>query len=271
MQKNINRYIQIPEVINWKQKHKYLLWMNFSLKWLLLNKLTILGNKLYKLSVNERVIDYPFVFSNIGDNEKFRILDVGCCGSKLSIELASLGHEVYGIDVIDYSLTHPNFHFLKNDVMKMSFPDNFFDVITCISTIEHIGLGRYGDILSNVGDKKALTEIKRVLKHGGKLILTTPFGKKSICYYKGIAIHKIYDYETIIKLISGFTIEKMIFMVKVGECWIQSSWQETEKIDGSNCPEVQGDALFILSKPQTQNMKHCIVRGYAREISIEDQ
>ena len=49
----------------------------------------------------------------------------------------------------------------------MPFNDKFFDVVTAVSTIEHIGLGCYGDSIAPDGDKEATTEIKRVLKRGG--------------------------------------------------------------------------------------------------------
>ena len=71
-----------------------------------------------------------------------------------------------------------------DDIRTMPFKDNAFDVITCISTLEHIGL----DNTSYLNDakykeagmfdfEKAILELKRVLKSGGKLLITVPFGK----------------------------------------------------------------------------------------------
>jgi len=73
----------------------------------------------------------------------------------LSIELACLGFKVYGLDVSNYKLTRPNFTFVKEDIRSTSFPNNFFDIVIAISTIEHIGLGYYGDKLDRHGDKKS--------------------------------------------------------------------------------------------------------------------
>lgn len=50
------------------------------------------------------------------------------------------------------------------DLLSLKYPDNFFDKILCISTIEHI-----------VDHAKAMQQIARVLKKGGKLLLTTEF------------------------------------------------------------------------------------------------
>jgi SAM-dependent methyltransferase len=123
-----------------------------------------LTDKLFHLVINERIVDYSFVHQNIGLDGKGRILDVGCHGSKLVIELASLGYETYSIDGIEYPLQHPNFTFVQGDICKTPFPDDFFDAVTAVSTIEHIGLGRYEDPTYSNGDKKAVKEIKRILK-----------------------------------------------------------------------------------------------------------
>jgi 2-polyprenyl-3-methyl-5-hydroxy-6-metoxy-1,4-benzoquinol methylase len=122
-----------------------------------------------KLSFEAKLIEYHFVHSNIMNRKtgiKQRILDIGCCGSKLPIELAKFGHEVYGIDVGNYP--DPKlFTFVQGDIRQMPFGDEFFDVVTAVSTVEHIGLGRYGDPIAPDGDMEAMEEIKRVLKQGG--------------------------------------------------------------------------------------------------------
>lgn len=59
---------------------------------------------------SERIVEYPWVFRNL-ELDAGKILDVGCCKSKLSIQLASLGYKVYGIDISNYLYKHPNFKF----------------------------------------------------------------------------------------------------------------------------------------------------------------
>lgn len=56
------------------------------------------------------------------------------------------------------------------------FADDFFDGIVLVSTIEHVGLGVYGQsLVGNDLDVRAFHELTCVLKPGGLILLTTPF------------------------------------------------------------------------------------------------
>src|SRR5260370_5607254 len=62
----------------------------------------------YRLMTTERAVEVPFAFQHLALPEGARILDFGCCESKLAIELASLGYKVMGVDGHDYELRHPH-------------------------------------------------------------------------------------------------------------------------------------------------------------------
>lgn len=61
------------------------------------------------------------------------------------------------------------------DAENMIHADGSFDAVTCVSVLEHVGLGWYGD---PVGDgqkpKRIIAEMARVLAPGGWLLLTVP-------------------------------------------------------------------------------------------------
>jgi SAM-dependent methyltransferase len=90
------------------------------------------------------------------------------------------------------------------DLMKLPFPNNSVESISCMHTVEHIGLGRYGDPLDPEGDLKAIEELKRVTAKGGTLIFVTPTGKQKLMYNA----HRIYSYDQIMSYFKGFELKE---------------------------------------------------------------
>ncbi len=101
------------------------------------------------------------------------ILDVGCGGGKTINTLVQLvpNGKVFGIDLsedmVDYSkkmnkqlIDQNRVQITQGTVMKMSFPNDYFDLVTACETYY------FWPSFCN-----SLKEIKRVLKPGGKLLL----------------------------------------------------------------------------------------------------
>lgn len=168
----------------------------------------------YEVSVNERIVEIPFVFQNLSIVQKGHILDFGCCESKVAIELASLGYEVTGADMNDYPFTHPNFRFIKGNFLESSIPDDFFDGIVAISAVEHCGLpDAYGSEEFSDGDKKVVREFHRILRRGGQLLITLPFGKRQTVL--GSHGQRIYDQGTLNELLHMFYITKAEYFMGI--------------------------------------------------------
>ena len=91
----------------------------------------------------------------------------------------------------------------KADLTNLFFASNSIESISCMHTIEHIGLGRYGDPIDANGDIKAISELKRVVKPGGSLLFVTPVGKQKVIFNA----HRIYDAAEVVKLFDGFTLK----------------------------------------------------------------
>ncbi|MCA9129987.1 MAG: DUF268 domain-containing protein [Planctomycetales bacterium] len=75
------------------------------------------------------------------------------------------------------------------DLCSLPFSDAQITSLSCMHTIEHIGLGRYGDPLDPNGDQTALGELQRVLAPGGSLLIVVPVGRPRIQFNA----HRIYD------------------------------------------------------------------------------
>ncbi len=90
------------------------------------------------------------------------------------------------------------------DLQALPFADNSVESLSCMHTIEHVGLGRYGDPIDYDGDIKATAELARVLQPGGTLIFVTPVGEPRIEYNA----HRIYSYEQVQNLFPTLTLKE---------------------------------------------------------------
>ncbi len=82
------------------------------------------------------------------------------------------------------------------DLTKLHFDSNSIESLSCLHTVEHVGLGRYGDPIDPKGDVTAASELSRVLAPNGTFIFVTPVGKPKIAFNA----HRIYSYEQVMAL-----------------------------------------------------------------------
>lgn len=95
------------------------------------------------------------------------------------------------------------------DLMQLPFTDNSIYSLSCMHTVEHIGLGRYGDPVDPEGDLKAIAELKRVLAPSGNLLFVVPIGKSAKIMFNA---HRIYTIEIIQKLFADFTLKEFAYI-----------------------------------------------------------
>jgi len=187
------------------------------------------------LAPNDRYIETTFVIQNL-PKPPAKILDVGSSGSFFPLTLSAFGYDTYGMDIRNYAITNriafKNFTFIREDIRRTTLADTSFDVVTAISTVEHIGLyGRYGVSEDAWGDKMAIEAIKRVLRPHGTLLMTVPFGKARVIK----PYNRIYDGNRIKDITRGFTIDKEeYYMQDIEDNWYQCSKSKAESIDATS-------------------------------------
>ena len=109
---------------------------------------------------------------SIAEPEGKTILDAGAGVGRLTMELFKRGaKDVYPLDISSEMLEiarrnmkkrgiHDNYGFVQGDIENLGFKESMFDVVVCIHTFVHLP-----------STSKAIYELARVIKPGGKLIL----------------------------------------------------------------------------------------------------
>ena len=107
-----------------------------------------------------------------------------------AIFIASGAEEVVTSEYSDLVSLDPRITVMHASELKHS---QQFDVISSFSSIEHSGLGKYGDPIDPKGDFEAIKEFHSLLKTSGILFLGIPISG-TLGYIQG-NYHRIYSYE----------------------------------------------------------------------------
>jgi 2-polyprenyl-3-methyl-5-hydroxy-6-metoxy-1,4-benzoquinol methylase len=120
---------------------------------------------------NERPIEFSFVFRKIGEIYPQTILDVGTGTTALPHLMRNCGCMVTAIDnVRDYwpsGMLNRHYHVIDDDIVATRLTDTF-DMITCISVLEHIQ--KSADAVRNMIS---------LLKPKGYLVMSFPYSERS--------------------------------------------------------------------------------------------
>ncbi|MES2474560.1 MAG: DUF268 domain-containing protein [Verrucomicrobiota bacterium] len=135
------------------------------------------------------------VASWIHEANPIRHVDIG---SRLDGFIGSLSvfREVEVIDIRPQPLTAANIRFRQLDLMA-DLPDEWYgctDSLSCLHTIEHFGLGRYGDPIDPDGHLKGLEQMKQMVALGGTFYLSTQIGPQRVEFNA----HRVFAPETLI-------------------------------------------------------------------------
>jgi SAM-dependent methyltransferase len=139
----------------------------------------------YGIGLDERCVEYPWFLANL-DPAARRILDAGSTlNHEFLLDTAVLRTKRLHILTLapeDVCFWRRGVSYLYDDLRDIPTRDHYYDAVACLSTLEHVGFDNsaYG-ALRGEADRDAFVEVmkelRRVLKPGGWLYLTVPFGR----------------------------------------------------------------------------------------------
>lgn len=171
-----------------------------------------------------------------------KVLDAGCGTGNFSIKLARFGCRVTGIDVSDDMIEiaiskakeeQLDISFIKMDIYKLDFPDEFFEGVFSMAAFEFIHQ-----------PQKAYDEMYRVLKPGGQMLIGTINPQSN---WGELYLSKEYQENSVFKHASFMTMEELKDLDRknlkqTGECLFippftpdkDINWETEEKLSAGN-------------------------------------
>lgn len=139
----------------------------------------------FGIGLPERVIEYPWAIANIPDTKGLH-LDAGSTLNFSDIlehkKLSNKDISIVNLNPEWYCYWYKSISYVYGDLRKLMFKDNYFDSITLLSVLEHVGLDN--EVYSkNYKENKAkdyllaVDELKRVLKPNGVILVSVPYGQ----------------------------------------------------------------------------------------------
>lgn len=118
------------------------------------------------------------------NREHNKILEVGYGSGIFFPELVQHCNKLYGLEIFGEASKNKvkemmkkeniNTELVTGSILKIPFEENFFDAIVCVSALEHLEPHEL---------KKAILEMKRVVKKDGLIILGFPSDRKIMQWY----------------------------------------------------------------------------------------
>jgi hypothetical protein len=123
------------------------------------------------------------VASYIYKNNPKKHVDVGSRVDGFVAHVATF-RKIEVFDIRDNNFQFKNIIFKRKDISKIDKSlTNYCDSLSCLHTLEHFGLGRYGDQLDPNGHIKGFWNLIKILKTDGMLYISFPISDKNVTYF----------------------------------------------------------------------------------------
>jgi hypothetical protein len=138
-------------------------------------------------------------------------------------------------------------------LLSLDLEPETMDAITAISVVEHAGLENeagYGQAAEGETDRVLLERLQFLLRPGGLLILTVPFGRAG----NGVG-YRVYDSTSLAALTKRWEIQETLYLHREGdEHWLPCEAESLAEVDSASDSTqhpfpISGVALVALRKP----------------------
>lgn len=140
----------------------------------------------YGIGLDARCVEYPWLFAHLDEGAEL-VLDAGSAlNHEYLLRRPLLRRKTLHILTLapeDVCFWQERISYLFSDLRDIPVRNAFYDTVVCVSTLEHVGFDNtfYTRDDAHVEDDPeafthAVAELRRVLKPGGTLLLTVPFG-----------------------------------------------------------------------------------------------
>jgi 2-polyprenyl-3-methyl-5-hydroxy-6-metoxy-1,4-benzoquinol methylase len=209
-----------------------------------------LGRSRPSFVFSEQLLENALLLREVDESVR-KVLDFGGFESTLPLALAAIGVRVTVVDQRRYPFQDERVQIVQHDILQpMTDLPADFDLVYSISTIEHVGLGGYGDPRQARGDALAVAHLWEKVRPGGRLFFSVPAGEAS--EKRG---YRIYSPQSVRDLLPAAGMIR--YFRKVGR---KGVWREcSEEVIARHRYEsyyadapVEGVAIALVCKPSSE-------------------
>jgi 2-polyprenyl-3-methyl-5-hydroxy-6-metoxy-1,4-benzoquinol methylase len=189
--------------------------------------------------LDERIVEYPWLFSKL-HNFSGRLLDAG---SVLNFDYLLSALEIDNKSIFISTLAPEKKAFWQlgvsyvyEDMRNSCFKDGYFDCIVCLSVIEHVGMDNTKLYTSDQSKMEKtndsyllfISELRRMLKPGGRVYLSMPFG-----HHQSYGWLQVFDESMVNRIVTEFRPTGEV--IKHYFRYHNNGWSKSDSLSASQC------------------------------------